>query len=223
MATDTRQALQQILATPTIPVYYNSNPEECKAVLSACYEGGIRVFEFTDRGAAALDNFKVLKELAQARYPDLKLGIGTIKDSARAEAYIAAGADFIVCPIMDAAVAQTVQRHELLWIPGCMTPTEIAQAEKAGAQLVKLFPGSVLGVEFLKAIKALFPDLLFMPTGGVAPTAESIHEWFSAGVKAVGLGSKLFEPDTTSGSGHAWLSARCRQLLEWAQNNKGGS
>ncbi|PRY13871.1 2-dehydro-3-deoxyphosphogluconate aldolase/(4S)-4-hydroxy-2-oxoglutarate aldolase [Pontibacter ummariensis] len=217
MASDKKQVLDQILKTPAIPVYYNDDPKECIAVLKACYAGGIRVFEFTNRGAAALDNFKALKETALANFPDLKLGIGTIKDSSSAEAFIAAGADFIVSPIMDAEVASTVHQHELLWVPGCMTPTEIAQAEKAGASLVKLFPGNVLGTAFLGAIKALFPDLLFMPTGGVAPTEASIKEWFTAGVKAVGLGSKLFERDKASGEGHEWLSKRCAQMLEWAR------
>ncbi|WP_242916212.1 bifunctional 4-hydroxy-2-oxoglutarate aldolase/2-dehydro-3-deoxy-phosphogluconate aldolase [Pontibacter liquoris] len=221
MATDKNQVLDQLLKTPVLPVYFHPDATECRAVLEACYAGGIRVFEFTDRGPEALDNFTLLKEDARTKYPDLKLGIGTIKTSARAEEFIAAGADFIVCPIMDAAIGRTVQQHGLLWVPGCMTPTEIAQAEKAGAPLVKLFPGNLLGTDFLKAIKPLFPGLLFMPTGGVAPTRASITEWFAAGVKAVGLGSKLFEHDATDDQhGHAWLSKRSTQVLQWATNGK---
>lgn len=220
MATDKTQALAQILHTPTIPVYYNSDPKVCLAILEACYKGGIRVFEFTDRGPAALDNFKLLKQSAEANFPGLKLGIGTIKDPARAEEFIAAGADFIVCPIMDASIAEVVHQHGLLWIPGCMTPTEIAQAEKAGAALVKLFPGNIIGTAFLQAVKGLFPGLMFMPTGGVSPTEQSINEWFDAGVKAVGLGSKLFEQPADATTDYDWLSQRCEQMLQWAGKYK---
>ncbi|WP_114779621.1 beta/alpha barrel domain-containing protein [Botryobacter ruber] len=220
MATDKNNVLEKIQESPVIPVYYNADPETCKAVLDACYAGGLRVFEFVYRGDKALENFKILKKVASEKYPDLKLGIGTIKDSESAEAFIAAGADFIVSPIMDADVAKTVHQHDLLWIPGCMTPTEINQAEKAGASLVKLFPGDTLGSGFLKAIKALFPNLLFMPTGGVAPTEESIGEWFGAGVKAVGLGSKLFEADKNAGAGFDWLTSRAANILAIAKKHQ---
>ncbi|MFT2007149.1 bifunctional 4-hydroxy-2-oxoglutarate aldolase/2-dehydro-3-deoxy-phosphogluconate aldolase [Pontibacter sp. 13R65] len=214
MATDKNQVLDTIKSSPVIPVFFNADPEVCKAVLAACYEGGMRVFEFTNRGEQALANFKILVETAKAQYPGMKLGIGTIKDSEMATKFIEAGADFIVSPIMNADIAKTVHAQGLLWIPGCMTPTEIDQAEKAGASLVKLFPGNVLGSGFLKAIKELFPNLLFMPTGGVAPTKESLNEWFSAGVTATGLGSKLFEKPADAGDGYEWLSKRAAAMLE---------
>lgn len=218
MVTDKKNTLDQILRTPVIPVYFHSDPATCIAVLEACYFGGIRAFEFTNRGTEALQNFKALKEVTREKYPDLILGIGTIKDTKSADAFIAIGADFIVSPIIDAAIAQRAHQHGLLWIPGCMTPTEIAQAEKAGATLVKLFPGNILGTPFLDAIKALFPGLMFMPTGGVAPTQESMNDWFSAGVKAVGLGSKLFENEGNNGGNYDWLSKRCSQLLQCIEN-----
>ncbi|MBX0335359.1 bifunctional 4-hydroxy-2-oxoglutarate aldolase/2-dehydro-3-deoxy-phosphogluconate aldolase [Pontibacter sp. HSC-14F20] len=211
-----QNALDKIFGTSVIPVYYHDDAKECLAVLEACYAGGMQVFEFTDRGNAALANFKVLKTAARDQYPDLKLGIGTIKNAKRAAEFITAGADFIVSPIMDQGIAETVHQHGLLWIPGCMTPTEIAQAEQAGATLVKLFPGNVLGASFVGAVKSLFPGISFMPTGGVAPTKESIQEWFTAGVKAVGLGSRLFEQDAQAGDGKEWLTERCRQVLQWA-------
>ncbi|WP_026464692.1 ketohydroxyglutarate aldolase [Adhaeribacter aquaticus] len=217
MAVDKNQVLAKIKETPVIPVYYNADPEVCKQVVAACYAGGFRVFEFVNRGAQALANFKILKEVAGQKYPDMKLGIGTIKDAESAEAFIQLGADFVVSPIMEASVAEAVHKHAILWIPGCMTPTEINQAEKAGASLVKLFPGDTLGSGFLKAIKALFPNMLFMPTGGVSPTQESIGEWFSAGVTAVGLGSKLFEKPTNATEGYEWLSTRCAEVLDMAK------
>jgi 2-dehydro-3-deoxyphosphogluconate aldolase / (4S)-4-hydroxy-2-oxoglutarate aldolase len=219
MPSDKHGVLTQIYQTPVIPVYYNDDAAECVAVMEACYAGGIRVFEFTDRGPEALRNFKILKEVAASKYPDLKLGIGTIKDRDRAKEFIAAGAGFVVCPIMDQSIANTVHQHDLLWIPGCMTPTEIAQAEKAGAALVKLFPGNVLGPGFANSIKDLFPNLSFMPTGGVDPNQEGIQKWFAAGVKAVGLGSKLFERDVEADEEYTWLAKRCTQVLGWASKN----
>ena len=87
--------------------------------------------------------------------------------------------------------AAVADKHGLLWVPGCMTPTEVIRAENLGATMVKLFPGNILGPAFLGAIKTLFPTLLFMPTGGVEAENENLSSWFKAGVCAVGMGSKL--------------------------------
>jgi 2-dehydro-3-deoxyphosphogluconate aldolase/(4S)-4-hydroxy-2-oxoglutarate aldolase len=123
--------------------------------------------------------------------PDLHLGIGTIKKEEDAAIYSALGAEFIVSPIIDTETAEYCRSAKLLWIPGCMTPTEISVAEKQGAKLIKLFPGNVLGPGYVKAIKPLFPGVKFMPTGGVEPTKESIASWMDAGVVCVGMGSNL--------------------------------
>ncbi|PST83443.1 bifunctional 4-hydroxy-2-oxoglutarate aldolase/2-dehydro-3-deoxy-phosphogluconate aldolase [Pedobacter yulinensis] len=204
--------LQDILHVPVIPVYYNDNPETCASILRACYSGGIRTFEFTNRGAAAADNFRQLLQLRDQEMPDLKMGIGTIKTAADADQFISIGADFIVSPIVSREVAAVAAQPGILWIPGCMTPTEIALAEDLGANLVKLFPGDTLGTGFLKAIKPLFSGLKFMPTGGVEPNRESITTWFDAGASAVGLGSKLFAGTNEAGFGQ--LSLRCEQLIK---------
>jgi 2-dehydro-3-deoxyphosphogluconate aldolase/(4S)-4-hydroxy-2-oxoglutarate aldolase len=203
--------LDQIISHPVIPVYYNDDPETCLAVMSACYDGGIRVFEFTDRGEKALENFKVLQQKRDADYPDLLLGIGTIKTADQAKAYIQLHADFIVSPIVSKDLAEVTRHNQIFWIPGCMTPSEIALAEELGATLVKLFPGNLLGTSFLKAIKPLFPNLQFMPTGGIDLSPKVITGWLQAGVTALGFGSVLFSrPSETDG--YTWLTDRCKQI-----------
>lgn len=208
----TKDTLAYIKANPIIPVYYNDNPDVCVEVLKACYDGGIRVFEFTNRGANAPKNFEILLAERQKDFPDLLLGIGTIKTAAQADTYLNLGADFIVSPIVKAEVAQSAKDAEVFWIPGCMTPTEIDLAEELGAKLIKLFPGDTLGPGFLKAINPLFPQLSFMPTGGVDLEASNLNTWLNAGVSALGFGSKLFQHNG-AGVNYAWLSERCAKLI----------
>lgn len=206
--------LKHILSYPVLPVYYHDDFDTCVAVVDACYRGGIRVFEFVNRGDKAQENFTKLLAYREEYWPDLLLGIGTIKTVAMASTYIGLGARFIVSPVVKSELAEVTLKQGILWVPGCMTPTEISQAEDLGAPLVKLFPGDTLGTGFLKAIKPLFPTMRFMPTGGVNPTKESLTGWFEAGVSAVGLGSKLFaKPDGAIGYG--WLQDRSRELMGW--------
>jgi 2-dehydro-3-deoxyphosphogluconate aldolase/(4S)-4-hydroxy-2-oxoglutarate aldolase len=174
-----------------LPLYFDKDPEVSIGVLKALYHAGIRMVEYTNRGEAALKNFKKMCEVRDKELKDLYLGIGTIKNRQMAETYVDAGADFIVCPGLIEEVAEVADNHNMLWVPGCMTPSEIIRAENMGANMIKLFPGNVLGPEFMSSIKALFPDLMFMPTGGVSLDKENIGEWFKAGVSAVGMGSKL--------------------------------
>lgn len=203
---------------PVIPVYYNEDEQTCIEVLKATYAGGIRVFEFTNRGGKAAENFKALLAYRNEHFADMQLGIGTIKTVAQAEAYIQSGADFIVSPIVRADLAAVCAANDILWIPGCMTPTEINLAEELGAPLVKLFPGDTLGIGFLKAIKPLFPNLKFMPTGGVDVNKENIDNWLNAGVTALGFGSKLFmQPEQASD--YSWLTERCQLLIKLVNKN----
>ncbi|WP_316814658.1 bifunctional 4-hydroxy-2-oxoglutarate aldolase/2-dehydro-3-deoxy-phosphogluconate aldolase [Pedobacter nyackensis] len=205
--------LKVIQDYPVIPVYYNEDEQTCIEVLKASYAGGIRVFEFTNRGANAPQNFKALLAYRNEHFTDMQLGIGTIKTVEQAEAYIKLGADFIVSPIVRPDLAQVCAANNIFWIPGCMTPTEINLAEELGASLVKLFPGDTLGIGFLKAIKPLFPNLKFMPTGGVDVNKENIDSWLNAGVTALGFGSKLFmKPEDASG--YSWLTERCQLLIK---------
>lgn len=174
-----------------LPLFYYEDPQVSLEIIRALYKGGVRVFEYTNRGAAALENFKIFKETLKNEMQDLFLGIGTIKNAAQAKDFIEAGADFIVCPIVNAEVAKVTHDAGLLWIPGCMTPTEIDLAQQHQAGIIKLFPANILGPDFLSSIKELFPGQLFVPTGGVEIEENNIASWFKAGVCAVGMGSKL--------------------------------
>lgn len=185
------ELLKRLPQQGVLPLYFNKDADVSIEVLRALYQAGIRMVEYTNRGEAALQNFKKMREVRDNEFKDLYLGIGTIKNALMAETYIEAGADYIICPGLIEEVAMVTDKHGMLWVPGCMTPSEIIRAENMGAKLIKLFPGNILGPEFMGSIKALFPDLLFMPTGGVSLDKENIGAWFKAGVCAVGMGSNL--------------------------------
>ena len=174
-----------------LPLFYHEDAMLSLEIVRVLYKGGVRVFEYTNRGAAALANFKFLKNAVQTEMQDLFLGIGTIKNTQELNDFLAAGADFIVCPVVDLAVGKLTHEAGLLWIPGCMTPTEINIAHQFGAGIIKLFPANVLGPSYLSSIKELFQGQLFVPTGGVEIDETNIDTWFKAGVCAVGMGSKL--------------------------------
>lgn len=210
-----KKSIDHILSYPVLPVYYHDDIDTCVAVAEACYQGGIRVFEFVHRGSNAPANFQALLAYREKHMNDMRLGIGTIKDAETARRYIDLGADFVVSPIVKPEIASVTINNDILWIPGTMTPTEISVAEDLGAPLVKLFPGDTLGQGFVKSVRPLFPNMLFMPTGGVSPDVESIRSWFNAGVSAVGLGSKLFAQPEES-KGFDWLKARAAQVMQWA-------
>ncbi|RYY29825.1 MAG: bifunctional 4-hydroxy-2-oxoglutarate aldolase/2-dehydro-3-deoxy-phosphogluconate aldolase [Sphingobacteriaceae bacterium] len=189
--TKKQQVLDSIIAQGMLPLFFYEDATVSVEIVRTLYKAGVRVFEYTNRGPVALDNFVELKKVRDNEMPGLYLGIGTIKTIDEAEAFIAAGADFIVSPIVNPEVGKIAHKHKLLWIPGCMTPTEIFIAQQNDAALIKIFPADILGPQFLTAIRELFRGQLFMPTGGVDLTTESITAWFNAGVCAVGLGSKL--------------------------------
>ena len=192
--------LAKINSSPIVPVYYNDDIEVCKSILAECYEGGVRVFEFVDRGPKSKDNFRLLVAFRDQFFKDLILGVGSIKNVVQAKDFISLGADFLVSPIVNPAIAALMEGSSVEWIPGCMTPTEIAVAENLGASIIKLFPGEVLGPNFVKAIKPLFPTLNFMITGGVSLSPDNLRAWFKVGAKAVGVGSKLFEGEFIPGN-----------------------
>ena len=211
MATSPDTIISAFQESGIIPVFYHDDADVCLAVMQACYDGGLRVFEFTSRGANAKKNFEILRKQQLATMPDLHLGIGTIKKAEDAAIYSALGAEFIVSPIIDIETAEYCRSAKLLWVPGCMTPTEISVAEKQGARLIKLFPGNVLGPGYVKAIKPLFPGIKFMPTGGVEPTKESIASWMDAGVVCVGMGSNLISKALVESKDWATLKEKVLQ------------
>ncbi len=211
------QALQALLQQKLLPLYYHDSPEVSVKVLKALYAAGTRIVEYTNRGENALDNFKVLRKTVDKSLPGLHLGIGTIKTKKHAKKFMDAGADFVVCPSMNEEVAYAVQQEGLLWVPGCLTTTEIAAAEAAGASLVKIFPGNVLGPSYIRAIKEIFPGLKFMPTGGVEAEEQNLESWFTAGVVAVGMGSKLIAKETIAQEDYNGLTQSVVKTLKLVQ------
>ncbi len=192
MRFDRSQIMDKLLSPGLLPLYYNDNLQRCKDIIVQCYHAGISAFEFTNRGAYALAHFAALTESVSRDCPGLALGAGTIYDMDQAAAFADAGADFIVQPICDAEVGTYCNERGIAWIPGAMTLTEIYAARKAGATMVKVFPGNVLGPAFIKAIRGPLPHVPLMITGGVEATPENILEWRKAGVQVCGLGSQLF-------------------------------
>lgn len=205
--------INQIKNEGMLPLFYHDDANVCENVLQALYNGGVRCVEFTNRGVHALPNFKHLVSL-KTTMPGLILGIGTIKTPQDATSFIEAGADFLISPCFDASVADVAYMHKVLWIPGCMTPTEIHVAQKSGATLIKLFPGNVLGPGFVEAIKTLFTGVDFLVTGGVEPTEQNIGAWVKAGVSGVGLGSKLITKDVLANKNYKQLETQTTQLVQ---------
>jgi 2-dehydro-3-deoxyphosphogluconate aldolase/(4S)-4-hydroxy-2-oxoglutarate aldolase len=208
-----KDILDTVRSQGVVPLFYHEDPALCTGITNALYEGGVRILEFTNRGPEALANFRIIRQLVNDKLPGMYLGIGTIKSEQDATAFIEAGADFIISPIVHTGIAAITQAAGLLWVPGCLTPTEIAIAESAGAKLVKVFPGSLVGPSYISAIKDIFPEILFMPTGGVDLTKESISAWFKAGVVAVGLGSKLITKEVLDKASYKALSETSAKAL----------
>jgi 2-dehydro-3-deoxyphosphogluconate aldolase/(4S)-4-hydroxy-2-oxoglutarate aldolase len=191
MATAKTEILSLFEKCGMIPVFYHPDYDVCKNVVDACHAGGIMIFEYTNRGEKAPEVFQKLKTYVKTTYPDFKLGIGSILNGKQAEQFIVFEADFIVAPILDESTAIVCHKANIFWVPGCGTLTEIAKAENMGAEIIKIFPGSVLGPEFIKAVKGPMPWLKLMPTGGVEPTKENLRAWLKAGAVCVGMGSQL--------------------------------
>jgi 2-dehydro-3-deoxyphosphogluconate aldolase/(4S)-4-hydroxy-2-oxoglutarate aldolase len=188
----TKQQIVNVMRTTgLVPLLTHDDPEIARQAVHAAYQGGVRVFEFTNRRKNSLEVFQYLVS-QRKQYPDLVLGIGTVMDGPAARKFIDAGADFIISPILKPEMAEVCMQHRIHWIPGCATLTEIITAKELGAEVIKVFPGSVLGPGFVSAVMSVVPDLQLMITGGVEPNEKNFSAWFSAGAMCVGLGSQLF-------------------------------
>lgn len=215
-----QSVIDTIIQQGMLPLYFHANEHTTIEVLRALYRAGIKAVEYTSRGETAANNFTKMVAVRNAEMPDLLLGIGTIKNKKQAATYIEIGADFFISPGFVPEVAALLKSKEILYSPGCMTPTEIIVAENAGIQFIKLFPGNMLGPDFLSGIKDIFPELVFMPTGGVDTTAENINAWFKAGVAAVGMGSKLISKTLMSNNDFATIETETKKVLSLIQTIK---
>ncbi|UTA67888.1 MULTISPECIES: bifunctional 4-hydroxy-2-oxoglutarate aldolase/2-dehydro-3-deoxy-phosphogluconate aldolase [Emticicia] len=211
---DKNTTLAQVSATGLVPLFTHNDLDICLGVLRACYQAGVRVFEFTNRTENSFNNFKELVSIAETEMPEMILGIGTIYDAATAKKYIEIGTNFIVAPIMNPEVGAVCVEAGIPWMPGVMTVTEIYNARQAGAEFIKIFPGEVLGPAFVKALKAPMPDVQVMVTGGVSPTAESLKTWFGAGATAVGIGSQLVPKEVLATKDFAQVTSIVANALQ---------
>lgn len=183
--------LDSILKQGMLPLFFYEDAGVSVQIVRTLYKAGVRVMKYTNRAKEAFENFRILKAAQESEMPDLFLGIGTVKTVEDATRYINAGADFIIAPTINPDIADMVNAQKGLYIPGCMTPTEIHLAQQHQAALIKVFPANVLGPGFVAAVSDVFRGQLFMPTGGVELNQDNINAWFKAGVCAVGMGSKL--------------------------------
>lgn len=209
-----QQITDAIVQQGMLPLYFHPDETTSIEVLRALYNAGVKAVEYTNRGEAAFSNFKKMVAVRNVEMPGLLLGVGTIKNMQHATDYLGAGADFLVSPGFVKEVADYAVSNNIFYAPGCMTPTEIIAAENAGITFIKLFPGNMLGTEFLTTIKDIFPKLLFMPTGGVDTTKENIESWYKAGVCAVGMGSKLVSKKLMETKDYAAIEAATKEVLE---------
>jgi len=223
MAKYTRiEVYQKMQETGVVPVFFDPDIETSKNVLKACYDGGIRVFEFVNRGDFAHEVFGELNKYALMELPGMILGAGSVVDEATTAIYIQLGANFIVSPLLNENMARICNRRKIMWSPGCGTLTEIGKAEELGAELVKIFPASeVGGPSFVKAVKAPSPWTNIMPTGGVDLNKDNLKKWFDAGVTCVGMGSKLFTKEIMANKDYDLLAKRSKELIETIKEIRG--
>ena len=212
------QVLNAMASTGMVPVFYNKDVELAKNVVKACYEGGVRAFEFTNRGDFAQEVFAELVKWAAKECPDMILGIGSIVDPATAAMYIQLGANFIVGPLFNPEIAKVCNRRLIPYTPGCGSVSEIGFAQEVGCDLCKVFPaGNVGGPSFVKNVKAPMPWSMLMVTGGVEPTKDNLTAWIKAGVTRVGMGSNLFPKDVVAANDWAWVTAKCKEAFGYIE------
>jgi 2-dehydro-3-deoxyphosphogluconate aldolase/(4S)-4-hydroxy-2-oxoglutarate aldolase len=197
-----------------VPVFFHKDIEVCKKVLKACYDGGARVFEFTNRGDRAHMVFQDLIIWAEKETPEMILGVGSVVEAGTTSLYIQLGASFIVSPVLNEDMAKVCNRRKIAWSPGCGSLSEISKAEELGAEVVKIFPGSqVGGPSFVKAVLGPCPWSSIMPTGGVSPDVENLSAWIKAGVHCVGMGSQLMIKDASGNFDYKAIEQKTKEAL----------
>ena len=209
-----QQDLAPVESTGMVPVFYNSDIEISKAVVKACYDGGVRAFEFTNRGDFAHEVFGELVKYVNAELPGMILGVGSVVDPATAALYLQLGANFVVGPLFNPDIAPVCNRRLVPYCPGCGTVSEVGKAQELGCDLCKVFPGDVLGPAFVKGLRAPMPWSKIMVTGGVKPTRENLEGWFKAGVTCVGMGSNLFPKEAVAAKDWSVITKLCREALD---------
>lgn len=186
--------LTKLQKSGVIAVVRGASKEEAFKASQAIIEGGITGIELTFTVPEAAAVIAELTETYRDQH-DVVIGAGTVLDAVTARLAIMAGAEYVVSPTFDQATAEMCNLYQVPYLPGCMTISEMKEALKAGADIIKLFPGSAYGPSIVSAFKAPLPQLNIMPTGGVS--LANMAEWFDAGVVAVGVGGNLLVPAAT--------------------------
>ncbi len=207
------QVIASMTATGMVPVFYNKDLETAKQILKACYAGGVRAFEFTNRGEFAHEVFGELNKFAAKQCPEMILGVGSVVDAPTASLYIQLGANFVVGPLFNPDVAKVCNRRLVPYTPGCGSVSEVGAAQEMGCDLCKVFPGDVLGANFVKGLKAPMPWSMLMVTGGVKPEEGNLKGWFDAGVTCVGMGSNLFPKEAVAAGDWGAITKLCSDSL----------
>lgn len=218
------QVLTTMIDTGLVPVFYHDDARTARSIVAALAAGGARTIEFTNRGDHAFEVFSDLEAFTATEHPDVILGVGSVVDAATAALYVNLGANFVVGPTLNFEVARICNARKVAYSPGCATLTEISAAEELGCEIVKIFPGDLVGgPDFVKAVHGPCPWSLLMPTGGVDITRDSLAAWFSVGVPCVGIGSKLVSSDLVSSSNWAELERRTAQVVATIKEIRSGS
>jgi 2-dehydro-3-deoxyphosphogluconate aldolase/(4S)-4-hydroxy-2-oxoglutarate aldolase len=219
---DRMTVLNAMLGTGLVPVFYNGDVEVAKKIVAACAEGGARIVEFTNRGDRAWNVFSELIAWAEGAQPDIILGVGSVVDAPTAVLYIASGANFVVGPMLNPEVARLCNRRKVAYSPGCGSVSEVSEAEELGVEIVKVFPGGLVGgPAFIKAVRGPMPWTRIMPTGGVDATEESVKAWIGAGAACLGMGSKLVRKDLVAAGDFDAIRDNVRQVLAWIKEARG--
>jgi len=219
MAHDERTAtVTRLEAGGVVAVIRLQDGSKLRAVVDALAEGGVTGLEVTMTVPRAIE---LIGEIAPTLPENFVIGAGTVVDPETALAAVHAGAKFIVGPVFRPAVVEACHRAGVAVIPGCFSPTEILAAWDAGADIVKVFPATVLGPGFFKDIRGPLPHVKLMPTGGVS--LENAGDWIKAGAVAIGVGTALVDPKLVAAGDYAAIAGRARQFVESVRRARGTS
>jgi 2-dehydro-3-deoxyphosphogluconate aldolase / (4S)-4-hydroxy-2-oxoglutarate aldolase len=214
---DRTQTVRQIEQLGVVVVIRLRDPGKLRAVVDAIVAGGVRALEVTMTVPGAVD---LIRGLAPTLPEGFLLGAGTVIDAGTARAVIDAGAQFVISPVFKREVIVACHERGVPVAPGCFTPTEILEAHEAGADIVKLFPATTLGPQYIKDVRAPLPQVKLMPTGGVSP--ENAGDWIRAGAVAVAAGSSLLDAAAIESGRFDVITANARRFVENVAAARGG-
>lgn len=204
------QVISKITDSGLVAVVRANNTEQAKRITEAVLNGGVSAIEITYTIPSAT---KVIQELGEEFKEDILIGAGTVLDAETARIAILAGAQYVVSPYFSEATATLCNRYQIPYMPGVMTIEGVVKALESGADILKVFPGELMGPKVIKAIKGPIPHANLMPTGGV--NVDNVGEWISAGAVSVGAGGSLIgKPEI---DGYEQITETAKRFIEQIQ------